>query len=598
MQASTSLVERPQSPLDLGTPRREAMIAVLGLLALFAGCGDDATRPGPPAPGSPQAVFQATLHPGGSSFVLARVPGSRPGQTPVDVDLLGSNLVVEPATETVSLDVAMRNASQTELPAPAQMWLSDFDPAGIEVLNADFIDPPWRPNEPVPGTGDRRFGFDYSSQVGPDGLLSPGETSQSRTWQFRVPGLESFAFAAVATFGGKLGGPIIAGTVFNDLDGDGSRDPDDPPFYGWLTLQHPDSVTATTATQDGGTYHFPVQHVGLYTLTYEPPALDCDCEVVVTTPNPLQVMLLAGADGQPQSYLHADFGARIIRLEEPMPIVLTPLPPGSIRQDPWKLLDIALAEGLMTLRVEFSGCTPFHDFTLFMSGGWMESNPVQARLVLGHDSHGEACLAVFARTLHFDLAPLRAAFEQAYGTPGPVLLRLVDLQGNHHEFLHAWGPSPGGNLLPNGSFEENGQPSLAGWEVISPSLTALVPEPAPGGGSWALQLEADWAPTRGFVRALVPGFIPGETLRLSAWVRAAGLMGGGMMYLSTGTWISAQATSMASEWTQIILVATPPVAPGDSLWVVLSSLHTEIAPRVGLFDRVVLERSAGPSEKP
>ena len=45
----------------------------------------------------------------------------------------------------------------------------------------------------------------------------------------------------------------------------------------------------------------------------------------------------------------------------------------------------------------------------------------------------------------------------------------------------------------------------------------------------------------------------------------------------------------SKDWTPVELIAAPRISPGDTLWVVLSSLHTEIALRSGLFDRVVLE---------
>lgn len=587
--------DRPRTclPTVRSIPSLAARLAVVALIAT-AGCSGDSTQPAPAAGGIPQASFDVQLDPGASSFVLSRVPGTQPGQPAAEIELIGSNLVIHPVGETVLLDVALKNVSQIQLPNPAQVWLSDFQPAGIAVLNPDFVDPPIREAANDTLNGPTRFGFDYSSTVGPDAVLSPGETSQIRTWKFHVPGLQSFAFAAVATFGGPPGGPVIAGLVFHDLDGNGTRDPQEPPMFGWITLLRPDGVTAATGTMDGGLYSFPVQDVGLHRLTLEPPALDCLCEVVVTTPNPLQVVLLPDENGQPLSYLHADFGVRILRLDEPMPVVLTDLPPDEIRQDHYRLTDISLTDGLLNLRVGFSGCTPFHDFTMYLSGGFMESHPVQARLVLGHDDRGEDCDAAFERSLTFDLAPVREAFEQAYGQTGPLLLRFADLQGNHHDFLYSWGPPVGGNLLRNGSFEREGQPTLEGWAVENPMLTSVVRADAPDGGLWALRLQADWAPTTGVVRALVGGFNPGRALRLSAWMRAEGNTGGGSMYLTTGSWTSEAVVSDAPAWTQVELIAAPPSAAGDSLWVVLSSLHTEVVPRVGLFDNVTLHELPTP----
>jgi hypothetical protein len=175
-----------------------------------------------------------------------------------------------------------------------------------------------------------------------------------------------------------------------------------------------------------------------------------------------------------------------------------------------------------------------------------------------------------------------------------VLLQFTDLQGSHHDFLYRWGLPPAGNLLPNGSFERDGQPTIESWEMINPALTSVVPGGAPEGGSWALRLQADWAPTTGLVRAPVTGVIRGQALRLSAWMRADGDTGGGVMYLTSGSWTSDFIVSEAPVWMPVELITVPPIAPGDTLWVVLSSLPTEILPRVGLFDRVALEELPPP----
>jgi len=155
-------------------------------------------------------------------------------------------------------------------------------------------------------------------------------------------------------------------------------------------------------------------------------------------------------------------------------------------------------------------------------------------------------------------------------------------------------PSSGQNLLSNGTFEVDHTPTLQGWRFGNPQLASLVKEAPIGGGNWSLKLSADWAPTTGFVYTPVEGVKPGDVVRLSAFIRAIGSSGGGFVTLGVGPSVwSTTARSVGSQdtlWKEITLIDTLALGPNDSLWVVLSSLNTEIIVREGLFDLVRLER--------
>ena len=417
-------------------------IAVLAVASNF-GCGGDATQPSSIDDGAPQASFDAQLDPGSSSFLLTQVTGTQADGRRVDVELIGSNLVTDPDSEFVSIDVAIRNASRVDLAEPAHVWLHDFVPAGVVVLNYDFPDVP-PPSDELPPEGFDRYGFDYSGLLGNDLVLAPGETSGSKTWEFHAPRLTSFAFAATANFGSASSGAVISGQVFHDLDGNGHWGPNEPPFTGFLELERPDRTTTSTATNERGTYRFAANDLGLHTVTFTPPGLGCPCEVELTTPNPLQVVIVPDETGEPASYDNANFGIRLFPLDGTA-IVLTDLTPPEIRQDHYRIGDLRLRGDLLFVHVGFSGCQPDHDFTLFMSGGFRESNPVQAQLVLGHNDFGEECDAAFERMLIFDLTPLRRAYEEGYGEPGIVILNLTDPQGETHRLRYEWGPDVPGD---------------------------------------------------------------------------------------------------------------------------------------------------------
>jgi len=144
------------------------------------------------------------------------------------------------------------------------------------------------------------------------------------------------------------------------------------------------------------------------------------------------------------------------------------------------------------------------------------------------------------------------------------------------------------------SFERNGVPTLEGWRVANPSLATLPHEAAPGGGEWSLGLAADWAPTSGFIFRPMLGVRNGDILLLSTFVRADGQTGGGSIRLSVGPNLfgghNKFTASASTSWTRLSVQDTVSLAPGDSVWVTLSSFNTEIVARRGRFDLVELKR--------
>ena|SRR5437762_10761670 len=157
--------------------------------------------------------------------------------------------------------------------------------------------------------------------------------------------------------------------------------------------------------------------------------------------------------------------------------------------------------------------------------------------------------------------------------------------------------NPPGNLIPNGSFERNGQATLDTWQVSNSALASLAPEAAPGGGKWSLRLQSGGAPSTGQVKFPVPGLKDGDIVRLSAYVRASSQGGGGLVGLevTSPSGLVRQkpfASTANAQWTQLGVTATLSLEPGDTVWVVLRSPPTELNARAGLFDLVTLERQA------
>lgn len=422
-----------------------AVALVLG--AGLSGCSDTTT----PAASTPEgaAEFDGRVDPAASSFVLQRLETTLPDRAPVPVDLIGSNVRIDPTSESVSIQVAVRNLGDQPLHVPATIWLHRFVPPAVSPSNADFER--GRDEGGQDSTGALRvtaWGFDYSELLGDDGVLTPGETSENRAWEFHDPGLMSFAFAAQASFGMQPDRPQISGLVFQDDNRNGRRDRGEVPFNGVLLLATPGNQKTRAHTGPRGRYSFPIEVAGLYRVMYEsvlhppvpcPPGRDpCPRPGVhwcVTTANPLEVLILEQPDGQPSSFKHADFGAVYGLCDRgPWLLVMTERQPDDIAQDAYDLLGAELVGDILELRVGVSGCSPDHPFVLYAGRGFMESNPVQTWALLAHDDLNEPCDGYFERALQFDLSPLRAEHIRAYGRPGVVIVRLRDSHGNEKRF--------------------------------------------------------------------------------------------------------------------------------------------------------------------
>ena len=111
---------------------RLAPLALLSLVLLaIAGCSDSTG----PATGSDNGT--STIDPGAGTFVLKSLDCQLPDGTYVPVDLVGTDLVLDPDGEHVELTVAVRNAGRTPLHAPVVVWVFDFEPSTTWPVNGD-----------------------------------------------------------------------------------------------------------------------------------------------------------------------------------------------------------------------------------------------------------------------------------------------------------------------------------------------------------------------------------------------------------------------------------------------------------------------------
>jgi hypothetical protein len=418
----------PVFPRKLSSP-------VLALCVLALAACSKSTDPENRPPSSGGAHFTGSIDPGTQSFVLESVDIPVPDGVPVRVELVGSNLQVDATGDSVTLDVALRNADMRALYPMVRAWISALVPETVVPRGYDILQCP-DSTRPV----DCWYGWDYSQRLGDDGILSPGELSGARQWRFHAPALTSFAFAARVDIGLNPDLPRIAGLFFNDPNENGHVDPDEGAVGGGsVQIVGPGLDGTTVSVGEDGRWALRVQQSGLFTLIAVPPPTFA--EVHFTTPNPLQVLLLPGADGSPHSFLHADFGMA----NGPPPGIYPPVQftdaPDSLPHAFYSLLAFRPELRVLRLRVGFSGCDSNHPLSLYMAGGFaadpVGTTAVKAKLILSHDALGQPCLAYWEKELGFDLRPILRARERRFGTPGPVECVFVDFQGAEHRFLLA-----------------------------------------------------------------------------------------------------------------------------------------------------------------
>lgn len=402
---------------------RLAPLALLCLVLLaFAGCSDSSE----PAVSSGDGT--GAVDPGAGTFVLKSLQCPIPGGGFCAVELIGTDLTLDDDGEHVDLTVAVRNAGREALHAPLTVWVSDFEPSSTWPVNGDV---PIMAAAPAPGIA----GYIYEEELGEDRVLDPGEVSGGRLWRFRTEDQAPFSFAMRMDAGEPPLMAAISGHCFWDENRNGEYDDGEMPVLGFLKVTAPDSTHTTLVTDRSGYYSYALHTTGLHVIHCNPgidtlhKGDDDFAPIAFSTPNPLHVLITPDADGNPRGFHGANFGIYTDLPQLLPPIRFTETPVDSLHQEPWDLLEVGVTEDdRMGFEVGYSGCNQWHHFGLWMSGGFMESNPVQVDIVLVHYT-AEACDAAFTGEYLFDLLPLAEEFRHLYG-PGTLLLNVHDFAGD------------------------------------------------------------------------------------------------------------------------------------------------------------------------
>ena len=112
------------------------------------------------------------------------------------------------------------------------------------------------------------------------------------------------------------------------------------------------------------------------------------------------------------------------------PIVVTTSCPGDVPGDAYQLTSAALdaADGqILELKLQYGGGCRTHRFVAcWPENTFAESYPVQTWIALYHDADGDNCKALITDTRYLDVSAILAAYKQAYGSSGPIVIHVRD----------------------------------------------------------------------------------------------------------------------------------------------------------------------------
>jgi hypothetical protein len=146
------------------------------------------------------------------------------------------------------------------------------------------------------------------------------------------------------------------------------------------------------------------------------------------------------------------------------------------------------------------------------------------------------------------------------------------------------------NLIPNPSFEENGDSSLADWFVNMPSLVHFKNDTPPNGGNWALTIDVFW----GFGNDVISTVkIPEGThiYKFSFWSKFSNNPGFADIDLVTQDSTSqiSRINIDSESWKNYSTLDTITSFSEDSLQIKLSGGFSNISPGKTYFDLCTLE---------
>ena len=144
------------------------------------------------------------------------------------------------------------------------------------------------------------------------------------------------------------------------------------------------------------------------------------------------------------------------------------------------------------------------------------------------------------------------------------------------------GPTNGGNLLTNSTFEIAGHPSLMGWNVADTSVAHFSKDLPTGGSGSSIVMHAAWFapwPDNSIYTAVIPQ-TGSHVYTLSIFAKDTGVGGVVSVYINRpGSPNSSSAATLRandSSWTYYSQTDTISTSPGDTIFVAISGGGTEL----------------------
>jgi len=107
-----------------------------------------------------------------------------------------------------------------------------------------------------------------------------------------------------------------------------------------------------------------------------------------------------------------------------IPVIVVDVEPESLQLDAFTLGEVRIDGKRLLVDVSYSGGCAGHDFQLFMSAEFLESNPVQVNLWLQHEDNDDACDGIVSESLQFDLTPVLDRYRETYGRDDEIILNV------------------------------------------------------------------------------------------------------------------------------------------------------------------------------